>query len=835
MLSIAPLGRWIRSAGQDLRFGQRTLLRSPFTTAVMVISIALGIGVATAVFTLADVMLMRPLPYRGAERLVVPFQTVRVQSRAREDTVAWTFARYELLKEAVRDVDAIGFATWSDAILRLTREDRPIRVEAVTRSLLKAFSLDARAGRTFTADEDAPTAPTTVAMISDRLWRTTFGASRSVVDSTIEIDGTPVRVVGVMPERFSGFAVGADVWMPIHMMARIEPSARWTEKLATQSGTVIARMAPGLTTKAFNASLVAALPLINSIATDKFVADSADRGIGVVTLAEARRHPLVKPILELMAAAVIGLLAIVCANIASILLARGHTRRGEMGVRIALGASPHRVARQVLTECAMLAAFALPCGILLGWFCAEALADLRPALPQSVVLLRGTDLLAGATFEPNARILLFGALVAGLATLTFGIAPAIAASRVDAKTLIATSGDLHATAPVRGRQILVGSQIALATILLVSAGLMLRSLNQMLKVDLGFRPAGVTALNIASTDTSASARIRRADLIAHLSSIPGITSVATAGCVPFDLTCTFLLGIRALGNVGADRAVQAELHSVSSAYFATMGIALVTGRFLVPEDTTTARTAVVLSESAARQLFGEDPAVGKQVIFDQPGSKRMDVVGVAHDVRFRSVDAASSAAIYTLAGEDVSSGHFKTTLLVRSRLAPGVAASVVAREISSAEAPMSVSGSRALTDVVAAETSTIRFIALLLFGFAITALLLASLGVYGVIAYTVSQRTKELGLKMVLGADDQSLLMAMLRHGSAVVAVGLAVGVAVALGASRLVSSFLFGVGTMDAATYLIVAVVVTTVGLVATFVPARRILRIDAAASLRA
>lgn len=213
----------------------------------------------------------------------------------------------------------------------------------------------------------------------------------------------------------------------------------------------------------------------------------------------------------------------------------------------------------------------------------------------------------------------------------------------------------------------------------------------------------------------------------------------------------------------------------------------------------------------------------------------MDVVGVVRDVRFRSVDAASTAAIYSLAGEDPSSGHFKTTLLVRSRMASGVAAAVVAREIRSAEAPMSMSAARAMSDVVAAETSTIRFVAMLLFGFAVTALLLASLGVYGVVAYTVSQRTKELGLKMVLGADDQSLLMAMLRHGSMVVAVGLGAGVVVAFGASRLVSSFLFGVGTLDAATYAVVAVVVAAVGLVATFVPARRILRIDAAASLRA
>jgi putative ABC transport system permease protein len=835
MISIPPVGRWIGSAAQDLRFGRRTLLRSPLATGVMIISIALGIGVATAVFTLADVMLMRPLPFPMADRLVVPFQTVRVQSRAREDTIAWTFARYDLLRQAARGLDDVGFAAWTDAIVRLPTEDRPVRIEAITRSMLTTFSMEAQVGRLFDAREDDATNPTTVAVISDRLWRTAFGASPDLVGSTFHLDGAPILVVGIMPSRFTGFTIGADVWLPLRMMARIDPSARWTERLASQSGTVIARMASGMTTRTLGKYLDAALPLINDIATDRFVGDKIDRGIGVTTLADARRHPLVKPILELMAAAVIGLLAIVCANIASILLARGHARRGEMGVRIALGASPRRVARQVLTECALLGFFALPCGILLGWFCADALAGLRPALPQNFVLLRGTDLLAGATFEPNLHVLLFGSLVAAVATVLFAIGPAIAASRVDAKTLIATSGDLHATAPVRGRQVLVVSQIALATILLISAGLTLRSLGALLRVDLGFRPEGVVALSVASADTSPSARIRRRDLITHLSSMPGVTSLATSGCVPFDLACVYTLGVRALGGEGGDRPIDAELHDVSSGYFRTMAIPLVSGRMFADEDSTIDRVVVVISESAARQLYGSTEVIGKQIAFDQPGAKRMDVIGVVRDVRFRSVDAAPAPAVYTLGGEDARAPRFTTTLFLRTRMSGAATAATVAHEVQLSDTPMSVAGVRTMTEIVRAETSTTRFVAALLLGFAVTALLLASLGVYGVVAYTVSQRTKELGLRLVLGADDRGLLLAMVMRGSSLVAVGLGAGVVVALATSRLVSSFLFGVHALDVFTYGGVVAVVGVIGLVATFLPARRILHIDAGAALRA
>jgi predicted permease len=821
----------------DVRYGLRSLMRTKLATTVMTGSIALGIAVATAVFTLADVMLFRPLPYRDAERLVVPYQTLVIRAGARRDTVPWTLARYEVLKSAVQGFEDAGFAAWVDGIVRIDDEDRPVRIEAITPSLFSTLSIRPQAGRLFGVDEDAANVASTAAMISDRLWRREFGGDASLVGGTIMVNGTAISVVGIMPAGFNGFAVGADVWIPTRMAARIDPSPRWTERLAVQPGTVIARMGPGLTTNLIQRELNAALPLIDATAGDGGSSSpEAQRGIGVMLLAEARRHPLVKPMLQLMGVAVLGLLLTVCANIASILLARGHARRNEIGVRIALGASQRRVGRQVLTESAVLAAFGLPPGILLGYLFADGLASLRPALPQSWVLLRGTDLLAGASLAPNPRVLLFSCVVAGLAALIFGIGPALVASRTDPAKLITSAGDSHTAAPVRGRQFLVMAQIALATVLLVTAGLMTRSLRAMLDTDLGFRADGVVAFRMTSIDTSAAARIRRHEFLTGLTGTRGVLAAATSGCVPFDLTCMFTSGVRSLAEADASApSVQAELHQTSSDYFRTLGIPLVAGRAFLAEDTTTGQPRVVISDAAAKRLFGNVPAVGKVLALDGLRGPPVEVVGVVADVHFRSVDAAATPAVYFLSGEDASAPRFGGTLFVRTTGAPGAAIAAITRVTRASGVPMGLSEARALTDVVRAETSSTRFIATLLVGFAASAVLLAGLGIYGVIAYIVVQRAREFGVRLVLGANERDLLRGVLGRGAAMVAGGVVIGAFVAVAASKVVAALLYGVESFDATTYAVVIAIVTSVGLLATFIPARRIARIAPSDALRA
>ena len=829
--------RWLETVRQDVRFGVRSLRRSPLATTVMVGSVSLGIGVATAVFTLADVMLFRKLPYRDSERLVVPYQTVAVRAGARRDTVEWTVARYDVLRKTVSGFEDAGFATWVDGIIRAGDEDRPVRIEAITPSLLTTLSVGVQRGRAFGNDENDAGAPQTVGLISERLWRNVYGGDPAILGGHITLDGTPVTVVGIMPAGFSGFSVGADVWLPLLMMARIDPSPRWTEKLATESGTVIARMAPGLTTALIQKQLDAALPIIDQVSTEQqFAAADAERGIGVIELAEARRHPLVRPILSLMGVAVLGLVLTVCANIASILLARGHARRNELGIRIALGASNRRVSRQLLTESTLLGALGLPPGILVGYFCADALVKLRPALPQTWVLLRGTDMLAGVSLAPNLRVLLFSAGLTVLSTLLFGIGPAVAASRIDAAKLITSAGDSHTSAPVRGRQFLVIAQVALATILLVTAGLMTRSLRALLDTNLGFQPNGVVALRLSSIDTSAAARIRRQQAIDAVMEVRGVRAVSMSRCLPFDLACLVTVPVRGVDDAdGSARAVELEYHPATPGYFRTMGIPIVAGRPLVAEDTTVGRIRVVISEAAARRLFGtEAAAIGKQIVSSGDRGLPMDVVGVARNVRFRSVDAADTPALYRIVGEDVTAPRLTSTLLVRTSTPTGVAISSVTRALRESGAPLGVSDAQPLTNVVRSVTSSTRFVATLLIGFAASAVLLAGLGIYGVIAFIVTQRAREFGVRLVLGADGRRLLGSVVRRGAGLVAAGVAAGAVLAVGATRIVRSLLYGVGSFDVATYLVVASIVGVTGLLATFIPARRIAYIDPADALR-
>jgi putative ABC transport system permease protein len=594
-------------------------------------------------------------------------------------------------------------------------------------------------------------------------------------------------------------------------------------------------MAPRLTPQAVRAQVMTILPLIDQTASERYLAPNEERGISVVSLADARRHPLVKPILQLMSVAVLSLLLTVCANIASILLARGHARRGEIGIRIAIGATERRVGRQVLTESMLLGALGLPFGILLGFYLAAGLASLQPVLPQNWVLLRGADLLAGASLAPNLRVLGFSSLLAAVATLLFGIGPAVAATRVEAAKLITASGDSHTSAPVRGRQFLVMAQVALATILLVTAGLMTRSLRAMIATDLGFRPERVVTLHLTSIDTSAAARVRRQEFYTRLAAMPGVSGVATAACVPFDLACFVTTRIMTGGDADATaRPIEVELHTVSKDYFRTMGIVMAAGRSFIDEDTTVARPRVIVSEAAAKRLFGTTPALGRQILFADGAGGQMDIVGVARDVRFRSVDAAASPALYRLTGEDPRAPRFNAMLYVRTTATTGSPIAALTREVREAGVPMGVSDARQLEDIVRAETSSTRFMAALLIGFAASAVLLAGLGVYGVIAYIVTQRSREFGVRLVLGADDRILVGGVVRRGVALVGGGTLIGCALAAAASRLIASLVYGVGLLDAATYLAVAAIVSVIGLLATFIPARRIARIDPASSIR-
>jgi predicted permease len=537
-----------------------------------------------------------------------------------------------------------------------------------------------------------------------------------------------------------------------------------------------------------------------------------------------------------MAIAVSMLLLIVCANIASILLARGYARRREMGLRIAMGASHGRVRVQALTESALLSLFGFPPGVMIAYWCAHAVGAARPPLPQNWVLLRGTDLLAGASLAPNARVLGFAIGVAALATLLFGIGPAIAQSRVDAARLITSGGDTNASPPVRGRQWLVLSQIALATMLLVVAGLMARSLRALLHTDLGFQAQGVVAFQLTSTDRSTAAQVRRDAFFRDMAAVPGVQGVASAGCVPFDLRCMFTLGVKASGEGDASaQPVEVDVRAVSPEYFRVLRIPVVAGRPLAVADTIAGMGRVLISETAARQLFGGAArSVGRALVVENSAATPLTVVGVVHDVRFRSVEALPAAAIYYVRSEDSQAPRYQATAFFRTSLPDNAAIVMITRQLRASGAPMAVAEARSLTDLVRAATATTRFVAMLLLGFGTAALILAALGVYGIIAYIVAQRSRELSIRLMLGASSTRLSSDIAASGVALIGGGIGLGLLGALAAFRVISAFVFGVTMFDAATLTAVVALVGAAGAAATFVSTLRVRRIDAAQALR-
>jgi hypothetical protein len=340
--------------------------------------------------------------------------------------------------------------------------------------------------------------PQAAVVISHRLWQ------RRIADvgSTVHLDGVPATVVGVMPRSFTGFTRGADVWVPLHVMPRIHGNSRWIEHLDGQYGMMIARVRQGSSIELAASQLAAATPKLQAMFPDRAgPRGRIERGAGLVRLDEARRHPLLKPLLRLLSVAVGAVLLIVCANVAGLLLARGRARQSEMGVRVALGAGRGRIARQVMTESLVLAVLGAIPGVALGVWGAAALTTVRPRLPETGVLLRGTDILEGVSVAPDWRVLSFAALISIVVGLLFGVAPAFVAAKANVGDLLNTGRSWLETGRVRGRRSLVVTQVALATMLLVGAGLMVRSLQVLLRANLGFDPKGVVVVRLASPDT----------------------------------------------------------------------------------------------------------------------------------------------------------------------------------------------------------------------------------------------------------------------------------------------------------------------------------------------
>jgi predicted permease len=811
--AVDPGGSSTRMVGQDVRYALRGLARRPLFAAVIIGTIALGVGANAAIFGVVRGVLLRPLPYPDPDRIVSVGHT----------PPAWLASPPEFFdyKRDVRSFEGLAAFTRNEGNLATPDEPERVGVAAVSPEFFPVLGMRPLLGRTFLPDEDRVT-PATVVVLSYGLWQRRFGGDRSIVGKAVPFNGRPRTVVGVMPQYFDYPSADIDLWLP---MARFNP-----DSLGDRSNHylfLVGRLRAG-------ARLERAVNEASTVAR-RMMRDHADRydpNAPLVPVIARVSDGLVgptRPYLWTLFGAVSFVLLIVCANVANLLLARGEGRRREMAVRTALGASRGRIVTQLLTESTVFAVTGGALGTALAWSGTRAVVALAP---PSVPRLDQVGL---------DWVVLAYALVTSLgAGLLFGLAPALRASReAPAETLKASGRASHPGASRRMRRALVIAEVALSVVMLCGAGVLLRSLVNLQRADLGFDARSVLTAKVSPTGSYDESRsiVFFTQVLERVRAIPGVLSAGAAGWLPV-VDRGGLWGLLAEGQSydRLPRGPMAVPQQVTAGYFKAMGLAVVEGREFTNDDRRFGPSVGIVSKSLARQLWPNADAIGKR--FRLGGdSTFMTVVGVVNDIRSRGFDDAPEPTMYFAYPQTRETAYFlprSMNLVVRTVGDPLLIANQVKAIVRSIDATVPVSNVRTLEQVVGISVANRRFSTILLGGFASLALLLAGVGIFGVISYGVSERRFEIGVRMALGAERTTVLASVLGDGIRMALVGVAVGVVGAAVVLRVLRSLLVGVPVVDAVTFGAVALGLLVVAALASLIPARRATAISAMEALR-
>lgn len=819
---------WFGGFWQDLRYGLRTLRRSPGFATVAVLSMALGIGANTAIFSLLDAVLLKLLPVKNPEQLVLLRHT-----GARENSGGFPYSSYTQLRD--KNQVFSGLLAYSLIPLSVSIDDQiepVISGQLVSGSYFETLGVGAAVGRMLTPDDDRLPGGHPVCVISYGYSKRRFSGSPDVVGRTIRISGAPFVVVGVTPREFFGLEVGRspDISVPLMMQAQVMPSIeRLTEKTQLNDWLhVMGRLKPGVAMP----QVLASLEVLYGQIVQELVTRFASEGAGFVRyLAEQRialspgsqgisdlRGQFSKPLLVLMVFVGLVLLA-ACANVTNLLLARATVRQKEIAVRLAIGAGRARLIRQLLTESVLLAIVGGAVGLLFAyWGTGSLLAlqrDIRVAAPL------------------DARLLAFTFAVSLLTGVIFGIAPAFRAIQVSS----------HSPSHSRLGRMLVVSQVALSVVLLIGAGLLLRSLEKLRSVDAGFQRDHVlvTRLEPAGSDRKTSQLAARYDqLLARISALPGVRVASLAGASPITRGGWAIPGVALVSAPpGADARI--SWTQVFPKSFEALGIPLLAGRDFGPQDAgrfspqpaDSSHLVAIVNHTMARQLFGDQNPIGKRFGMSGRSPAQIEVIGVVKDTRFGSL-REKIAPMFFLPFSQANTGRGQMTLEVRTAGdATGIAAAI-RREVRTLDPNALPFAVETLNSQVEASLSQERLIGFLSSLFGALAWALASVGVYGLMSYNVARRTRELGIRMALGAEPGDVLRIVLRDTLALVALGIVTGVPVAMGMGRLFSALLFGLTPSDPIALSAAAAIMFVTGTVAGYWPARRASRVDPMVALR-
>jgi putative ABC transport system permease protein len=800
---------------QDFRYALRSLAGNPMFAAVVVLPLALGIGANTAIFTIVDAALIRSLPYREPDRLVHFFEVKDDGTNPHEasypDFQDWR--RAHQFVEGVAAYSPYGLA----ATLAAGGESERIVLAGATPGFFPLLGVQAALGRTFMNAEDQPGAAP-VALLSDGLWRRRFGANPSVIGQSILLNSRPVSVVGVLPAVFHFAPVGqADVWL----VAAPSPAQR--ERRYWHWIQVVARLAPGATLAQVQAEM-------RGIAAGIVREDPKHAGttIEVKTLHEVVVGN-VRPVLLVLLATITLVLLIACANVANLLLARSAARRKELAVRGSLGAGRGRIVQQLLTESLVLALLGGLLGIAVAHWGVKALVGaVPPALRGAMPFLDGLRLHWG--------MLAFTATLSIATGVLFGLAPALRMSKGDFRPALqagrrTSAGGEHQ----RVRRLLLVSEVAISLVLLIGAGLMMKSTARLLAVDPGFRPEQLLTMQVAVPgtryQTSALVNAFWERLLGRIDALPGVRAAGTVSLLP-------LGGGGNTGTMRIPNRPETALHpwevnvrTISRGYLAAMGVPLLAGRGFDTHDVPGAPQVAMINRKLARMAFpGEDP-VGKQVEFEWSGGP-LRVVGVTADENTTSLDTAISPVVYF---PDTQGGSSVVNIVVRAAGIPTVLSRAIREEVRALDPEAAIYLVKTMDEVIADSPATFtrRYPALLMTLFAAIALVMATVGTYGLVAYGVTRRTHEIGIRIALGAGNRDILRLIVGQGIALVLAGVAIGLAGALLFSRALAKLLFGVQPFDLPIFALVSAILLAAAILASYIPARRALRVPPAVAL--
>jgi putative ABC transport system permease protein len=802
---------------QDLKYGLRMFSRSPGFTAVVIITLALGIGANTAMFSVVYGVLLKPLPYPHADRIVQISRTYRGRQEA---NTGFTATAFDFWKEHSKPFAFLAAATGEGVNLTGAGQAEHVDALRVSTKYFQVFGVKPLIGRTFNSEEEHIGGPN-VAVLSYLVWREHFGGDPAAVGRTILLDGTPYSVIGVMP---AGFDPAGDQTRPVALWSTIGQVR--TTAGSGQNYDVIGRL--GVSRLQADAYLAG---VAHAFAEQNYKWASEQERLAVSFVAEPYLEAITRgaPPLFVLFGAIGFVLLIACVNVANLLLARTAARGREIALRTAFGASRRRIVRQLLTESVLMSVSGAALGILVAFWGLRSLLALAPD-----ILPRAQDVAI------NGWVLLFTAGVAVLTGILFGLAPALQASQTQLNESL-KEGESRASLSPRSHRLsstMVSSEVAFSMLLLIGSGLLIRGFVRLLNTNAGFNPHNMLTLEIWTTgsryDSMAKlARFYQDQIVSRLETIPGVQSAAVvAAGTPFSFGGNDNPGVRANGKIETP---SIDYREITPAYFRTLGVPIIMGRAFSASDTAASAKVTIINLAFARHYFHNGNPVGHHLLYPGP----VEIVGVAGNVKSLLQEPSPPTFFIPMAQADYKTdrlfqGWVPTSVLVRTSVKPLSVSHAVTSAVRTIDPSMPVGHVETMEQALSASLSLNRFLMMLMTVFAALALILAAVGIYGVLSYSVRQRTHEIGIRMALGADRRDALGLIVKRGMGLTLIGIAVGAIASLPLTSLVVNYLYGVRPTDPLTYAAVGLALAVVSFLASYIPARRATKLDPVVALR-